>query len=82
MDEGAGRVVAQPVVEDAGDDVDLFRAGLVHVELQEPRPGVDLEELRPGAIRPSPKRPFAHPGVDFLRPDVLAEHMDDFGHAY
>jgi len=39
VDERSGRVVADAVVEDAGDDEDLFGPGLVDVEFGQAAPG-------------------------------------------
>jgi hypothetical protein len=82
MHEGAGRVVAQPVVEDSRYDVDLLGPGLVHIQLEEARSRIDLQKLRPGPARALPKDALSHARVDLLRRHVLAEYMDDFGHVH
>jgi hypothetical protein len=54
---------------------------MVHVELQETRPRVDLQHLRPGAVGAFPQSPLSHARIDFQRRDVLACHMDDLAHS-
>jgi hypothetical protein len=80
MHERPGRVIAQAVVEDAGDDVEFFRAGLVHVEPQEPGSRIDFQQLRLRSIGAAPERAPTHARVDLLRRDLARLHMDDIVH--
>jgi hypothetical protein len=50
MDERPSGIVARPVVENAGHDVDLLRTRVVDVELEERGAGIDFEDLRLCAI--------------------------------
>jgi hypothetical protein len=80
MHEGAGRVVARAVVESAGDDVNLFRAGVMHVELQKARAGVDFEDLGFSAICTLPQHALPDAGIDLARYDLVLVHVNDAGH--
>src|SRR5687768_4502571 len=78
MHKRARRVVAQPVVEDARDDVNLLRPGVVDVKLQEPRARVDLQQLCPRPIGPLPEDALTDPWIDFEPGNFLAVYVDDF----
>src|SRR5688572_2201469 len=80
MHERPGRIVARAIVERAGHDVDLLRPGMVHVELQEARARIDLEDLSLGTVRRLPEQAPADPRIDLARFDVILVHMDDVGH--
>jgi hypothetical protein len=54
---------------------------VVDVELEEPRAGVDFEDLRLGAVGAVPQHALSHAGVDLPRGDVLLVHVNDLTHA-
>jgi hypothetical protein len=80
MDERTSRVIARAVVERAGNDVNLLRPRVMHVELQELCAGVDLKDLRLGTIRPLPQHAFSHAWIDLACRHVSLIDVNDSGH--
>jgi hypothetical protein len=80
MDERPGGIVARPVVENAGHDVDLLRTRMVDIELEKPGPWIDLEDLRVRAVGSLPEQPLSHARIDFPRADVFLVHVHDVAH--
>jgi hypothetical protein len=57
MDEGARLVVAVAVVENTGNNINLFRAGLMNVYSGIARAGIYFKDNGSGAISPLPQGP-------------------------
>src|SRR5580704_1337645 len=71
MDERAGRVVPDAVVEGAGDDEDFLGSGFVHVDPLPARSWVNLEHDGLRAPRSAPQRTSPDAGKQFLHRRVL-----------
>src|SRR5882672_2722188 len=66
VNEAAGRIIADPVVEDAGNHINLFGSGLMEIDFVPASAGIELNDLGCRSVRRLPKGSHSDRSSEFL----------------